>query len=150
MESLLIDAAFILSLLFTIPLWSLMLLLPHNPFTMRLMNRLHVMVPLGLVNVILILLLAPGLLAGGIPLSVRAMASLASDPGLFPILWCHILLWDLFVGRWIYLDALERGTRRMARAFCLISTCLLGPFGLLCYLALRGRRNKAVRAKAAP
>jgi hypothetical protein len=52
--------------------------------------------------------------------------------------WIHFLSSDLFVGRWIYLDSLERGkTARVS----LLATCLAGPLGLLSYLTL-GQRGK--------
>jgi hypothetical protein len=55
--------------------------------------------------------------------------------------WTHFLSSDLFVGRWIYLDSLERGkTARVS----LLATFLAGPLGLLSYLTL-GQRGKKRR-----
>jgi hypothetical protein len=45
--------------------------------------------------------------------------------------WTHVLVWDLFVGRWIWLDGLERGV--FSRHSVLL-TNLIGPPGLLLHL----------------
>ena len=45
--------------------------------------------------------------------------------------WAHVLTWDLFVGRFVWLDALARGTPNL-RA-CLLLINFTGPPGLLAY-----------------
>jgi hypothetical protein len=60
------------------------------------------------------------------------------------IAWAHFLAFDLFVGRWAYLDAGERGVPVLLMGPLLILTLLLGPVGLGLYLAVRGRWPSAV------
>ena len=48
--------------------------------------------------------------------------------------WVHYLCFDLFVARWMMNDAPDAGHRL---APILFLTLMLGPAGLLCYLALR-------------
>jgi hypothetical protein len=42
--------------------------------------------------------------------------------------WSHVLTWDLFVGRWIWLDGLKRG---IFTAHSVLFCNLIGPPGLL-------------------
>jgi hypothetical protein len=51
--------------------------------------------------------------------------------------WAHLLAFDLFAGRWIYLDGGERGLNPWLLAPVLVLTLLFGPLGLAAYLALR-------------
>lgn len=53
------------------------------------------------------------------------------------VAWVHFLAFDLFVGRWEYLDAQERGLSHWLLAPCLVLTLMLGPLGLLVYLGAR-------------
>jgi hypothetical protein len=46
--------------------------------------------------------------------------------------WSHVLTWDLFVGRWIWLDGLARGIIPLASPSILLCN-LIGPPGLLLY-----------------
>jgi hypothetical protein len=66
--------------------------------------------------------------------------------------WAHFLAFDLFVGRWIYLDSRERGSSAGLVAPALLLTLMLGPIGFLLYLALRAafgaRRAGAASARA--
>jgi hypothetical protein len=65
--------------------------------------------------------------------------------------WAHFIAFDLFVGRWMYLDARERGIHPLVMAPVLVLTILLAPLGLLVHLGLRalsGVRPVATAAAA--
>ena len=51
--------------------------------------------------------------------------------------WVHFLAFDLFVGRWEYLDSRERGVSAWLMVPVLFFTLMLGPIGFLMYLLLR-------------
>lgn len=55
----------------------------------------------------------------------------------FVVAWIHFLTFDLFVGRWIYLDSREQGMNVWLTGPCLFLTLMFGPLGYLCYLAAR-------------
>ena len=57
--------------------------------------------------------------------------------------WIHYLAFDLFIGSWEIRDSQKQGIHHFAVIPCLILTFLLGPVGLLCYLAIRGGWKKA-------
>jgi hypothetical protein len=62
--------------------------------------------------------------------------------------WVHYLAFDLFVGCWIVLDADERRIGRWLLVPCLGLTFMVGPVGLLVYLALRTGVGATRRAAA--
>lgn len=131
------DTIFSLSSLLVLPLWGLMILLPHWRWTRRLMQS-----PLSFV--------APALLYAALVLpelgtvwpvvtnpTLPALIALLSTPVGATIGWVHFLAFDLFVGRWAYLDSQERGISALLMAPVLFLILMIGPAGLLLYLALR-------------
>jgi hypothetical protein len=78
-----------------------------------------------------------------------AAVGLAFDkPVLLLAGWIHYLVLDLWVGTWEAEHAGEAGIGHGALLPCLISTFMIGPFGLLLYLAVaawKGRRAAARR-----
>ena len=57
--------------------------------------------------------------------------------------WAHFIGFDLFVGRWIFLDARERGFPHLITAPVLVLTILLGPLGMLAHLLVRAVRQRS-------
>jgi hypothetical protein len=50
-----------------------------------------------------------------------------------------MIAFDLFVGRWSWLDSRTRGVPALIMSPVLLLTILLGPLGLLAYLLVRSR-----------
>jgi len=69
--------------------------------------------------------------------TLGGVATLLGSPAGASIAWVHFLAFDLFVGRWIYLDSQERGVRAWLMAPILFLTLMLGPVGFLLYLIMR-------------
>eukprot|EP00931_Biecheleriopsis_adriatica_P001228 TRINITY_DN101512_c0_g1_i1.p1 TRINITY_DN101512_c0_g1~~TRINITY_DN101512_c0_g1_i1.p1 ORF type:complete len:257 (-),score=41.21 TRINITY_DN101512_c0_g1_i1:20-790(-) len=61
-----------------------------------------------------------------------AMMNLMKSPGFVSEEWSHVLAWDLFVGRWIYLDGQRRG---IFTSHSVLFCNLIGPPGLLLHAA---------------
>ncbi len=61
----------------------------------------------------------------------EAFNEMLENPNFVAEEWTHVLTWDLFVGRFVYLDALARGVPNL-RA-CLLFINFTGPPGLLLY-----------------
>lgn len=57
-----------------------------------------------------------------------SMMTLMKSPGFVSEEWSHVLAWDLFVGRWIYLDGQRRG---IFASHSVLFCNLIGPPGLL-------------------
>ena len=68
---------------------------------------------------------------------LNTIANLLGSPLGATIGWTHFLAFDLFIGRWIYLDSRQRGIRVWLMAPILFFTLLLGPCGFLLHLVLR-------------
>ena len=129
------------SLTFTVaaPFWALMILLPHWSWTKRIIGSPLIVVPPLLIYAVLVL--------GSLTEVLPAVASPTLD-GVRDLLgtadgaaagWAHMIAFDLFVGRWAYLDSRERGIPALVMAPVLLLTILLGPLGLLVYLLVRLR-----------
>jgi hypothetical protein len=56
--------------------------------------------------------------------------------------WIHYLVLDLWVGTWEAEHAGETGLGHAALAACLFATMMIGPLGLLIYLAIAAGRSK--------
>jgi len=58
--------------------------------------------------------------------------------------WMHFLAFDLFVGRWVYFEARERGLSGWISAPILFATLMLGPIGLGVWLVVRSALGRPV------
>jgi hypothetical protein len=76
-------------------------------------------------------------LAGFVTPSAQQRAVLLGSPAGATIAWVHFLAFDLFVGRWIYLESHERQVNPWLMAPVLFLTLMLGPAGFLLYLMVR-------------
>jgi len=62
----------------------------------------------------------------------KAMVGMMQYPNFVSEEWSHVLTWDLFVGRWIWLDGLKRG---IFTSHSVLLCNLIGPPGLLLHWA---------------
>lgn len=131
------ELIFAVSSLAVLPFWLLMIGLPGWRGTRRLLASHWVLVPLPLLYAVLLVFgwrdLEKLLSDPRLPI----LAEILGRPGGAAIGWVHFLAFDLFVGRWEYLDSQERGYPPLLVAPALWATLLVGPLGLLLYLAIR-------------
>ncbi|MEM9798335.1 MAG: ABA4-like family protein [Pseudomonadota bacterium] len=78
--------------------------------------------------------------------SLPNVMRLFTDPGATTAGWVHFLAFDLLIGGWITRDARARRVPHLAILPCLYLTLMVGPVGLLAYLALRAA-TAAIRAR---
>lgn len=69
--------------------------------------------------------------------SLAQVSKLFANPWLLLAGWVHYLAFDLFIGAWETRDAARTGIPHLAVVPCLALTFLLGPIGLMLYLAMR-------------
>ena len=62
--------------------------------------------------------------------------------------WAHFLAFDLFVGRWAYLDSRERNISAWIMAPVLFLILMLGPLGFAMYLGVRALSHSHSRSGA--
>jgi hypothetical protein len=96
-----------------------------------------VVVPLLLAVVYVVLLaMTVGRTEGGFS-SLAGVRALFENPWALLAGWTHYLAFDLFVGGWEVRDAQRRGISHLLIVPVLALTFLVGPGGLLLYLAIR-------------
>jgi hypothetical protein len=138
---------FDLSGLLVLPFWALIVFAPRWRWTERLMRSPVVVAAPALCYAVLVaprmIELWPALASPTLP----GIAALLGTPAGATIAWLHFLAFDLFVGRWVYLDARERGITAWLVSPVLVLVLMFGPFGFLLYLAIRAVHGWATGEK---
>lgn len=135
MMATLFDASFLL----VAPFWLLMIALPGWRVTRAVIASPWVAAPAAALYLALVLPGLSGVLGAVASPSLAAIAPMLGTPEGATVAWVHFLAFDLFVGRWVYLDARERGITPWLTSPLLFLTLMLGPAGLLGHLLLRRR-----------
>ena len=125
--------------LLTMAAWLALLLRPRARWANTLVP-VAVPVVLSLVYVVLIAMSLPGS-EGGFS-SLAAVSALFAEPWALLAGWTHYLAFDLLIGGWEVRDAEQRGIPHLLVVPALVLTFLLGPGGLLLYLAVRWLRRR--------
>lgn len=131
------DQIFQLSNLLVMPFWALMIILPFWRWTQRIIRSPWIAAPAALLYVALVLPQIGGLLAELANPQLAQIAALLGTPAGATIGWVHFLAFDLFVGRWVYLDSRERNLSAWLVSPILFFVLMFGPLGLLLYLLVR-------------
>jgi hypothetical protein len=117
------------------PVWLAMIIAPRaRPTRWLVTNSTPLLASLG---VIYELLLGAGIARERKLIDYRdpeAVIGALSTPETFLAAWTHYIAFDLFVGRWIWEDGLDR---RLGTRLPLLLTWLFGPAGLTLYLVRR-------------
>ncbi len=118
--------------IFVLPFWGLMILLPRWQITQKVMDSVLPFVALALVyGCLFVLSIDPDQAALWANPTLPNLAALFSIPKVMATGWVHYLVMDLFVGRWIY----QQGVEKKIITFHSLSLCLFaGPIGLLSHL----------------
>lgn len=133
MTSVLFDLAFYVAA----PFWGLMIIAPGWSVTRTVIGSPLIVLPALVVWAVAAFpILGPMWTVVTGP-NLEGFARLAADPGAVTAVWAQIIAWDLFVGRWMYLDSRARRIHPLAMAPVLVLAILLSPVGLPLYLALR-------------
>ena len=120
-----------------LPLWALMILLPRWRWTTRIMRSPFVSaLPATLYAALVLRQLGEIWPIVSRP-ALSSVAVLLGSPAGATIAWVHFLTFDLFVGRWIYLESHERQVNPWLMAPVLFLTLMLGPAGFLLYQMVR-------------
>jgi hypothetical protein len=131
------DSIFRVSNLLVLPLWVLMILLPRWRWTTRIMRSPLVSAAPAALYAALVLPRLGEILPAVTRPTLSGMVVLLGSPAGATIAWAHFLAFDLFVGRWIYLDSRERRVSAWLMIPVLFLALMLGPAGFLFYLVVR-------------
>ncbi|CAM3618457.1 ABA4-like family protein [Kibdelosporangium persicum] len=130
------DFLFQLSFSLAAPFWALMILAPGWSVTRRVIGSPLIIAPIA----VLYLVIAIPRLAEVLPLvtgpTLPGLQEAMAEGGAATLVWAHIIAFDLFVGRWMYLESRSR-VHPLVMAPILLVTILLAPIGFLLFLAVR-------------
>jgi len=143
-----IQPLFQLTFLLAVPFWALMILAPAWSVTHRVISSPWIMVPPLIVYLFQALPVFGDLWAAVSRPDLAVLQTFLATPAGAAALWAQVIAWDLFIGRWMYLDSRKRGLHPVLMAPILILTILLSPIGALIYLGVRAtaRVPTAVRS----
>ncbi|WP_328460623.1 ABA4-like family protein [Actinoplanes sp. NBC_00393] len=133
------EVLFELTFLLAAPFWALMILLPKWSWTTRVVSSPLIVLPIVAIYAVLVIGDFGTVWPAVTNPTLDGVAELLGSPAGAAAGWAHMIAFDLFVGRWSYLDSRERGVPVLLMAPILLLTILLGPLGLAAYLAVRVR-----------
>ena len=134
---------FSLSFLFVAPFWGLMIVAPRWQWSRRIIASPWIVAPVSLLYVALLLPMAGDAAALLSPPELATTAAMLGTPDGATVAWAHFLAFDLFTGRWAYLDSQEKGLSPWLTGPILLLILMLGPLGLLLYLLASGRLRRS-------
>ena len=136
-------------------LWLLMILIPNAKITKSIMGGYNAIVAFSLVHLFIVVASASQD-QGTAPLvefndvfnpagdPQAAMIGMMKYPNFVSEEWSHVLTWDLFVGRWIWLDGIQRG---IFTSHSVLLCNLIGPPGFLLHCATCILTGKGIEVK---
>ena len=142
------DLAFVVTNAIALAMWIALLAAPRKPAVMAAVLYLGVGL-LCLAYAALFIGLFSGFAgpmaeaAGLSEYSIEGLKAMFGSDAAIVIGWTHYLAFDLFVGLWIARDADAKGFTRIAQVPVLLATFLVGPIGLLAWMAIREKRARA-------
>ena len=121
--------------------WLLLVFFPKNSVA-RVISGLVLPIALSIVYLILIASNIRGA-EGGFG-SLADVGTLFGKRELLLAGWIHYLAFDLFIGAWEVRDAGRNQIPHLVVIPCLVMTFMLGPIGLLFYLAIRTAKTRSL------
>ena len=134
--SVLFDLAFYVAA----PFWVLMILAPAWSWTARIVGTPWIVLPVLVVWAVAAAPVFGPLWTLVVSPDHDGFTALLTNPAAVTAVWAQIIAWDLFIGRWMYLDGRARRMPALVMSPLLVLTVLLSPIGLPLYLAVRRKR----------
>ena len=140
------QSLFTLTNIIAVIAWALLILAPRRPLALSAILYAGVGLLCLIYTAVLIALLAgwvdpvrsPGAASASLTdYSVAGLRALLARDGGIVLAWTHVLAFDLFTGLWIARDGDAKGVGRLVQAPILLATFMVGPLGLLLWLAVR-------------
>lgn len=145
MTSFLFDATFYTAA----PFWALLILAPWWRRTAAIVASPLICVPPMLIYAIVVLPNFAKVWSAVSGADLASMQALLGSGTGAAAAWAHFIAFDLFLGRWIFLDSRERGIPALVVSPLLVFTIMLAPLGVLVYLVVRALRAPRPQAVAA-
>ncbi|GAA3017760.1 ABA4-like family protein [Actinokineospora globicatena] len=119
------------------PFWALMIIVPTWSWTRRIAGSPWIVLPGLVVWAVAAVPVFGDLVTGVTQPTLAFWLDFLRDDNAVVAVWAQVLAWDLFLGRWIYLDSRARGINPLLMAPIMVLTILLSPIGLPLYLLVR-------------
>jgi hypothetical protein len=136
---------FQLSNLLVMPFWLLLIFLPHWRWTQRIAKSPWIVAPAAILYTVLVLPALATLLPLLASPDLASIAALLGTPAGATVAWVHFLAFDLFAGRWVYLDSRASQFSAWWVSPLLAPILMFGPLGLLTYLLARTLFSRTMR-----
>jgi len=124
-----------------IPFWLILIFFPQSYLCRFFVTSIF---PFVLLSVTYIFILYKSFLIGydfdanfNLYLGINELSRLFEDSLYLMIFWTHFIAINLFVGGWIVKDAQKFSVNKVLLAIPLITTYLIGPFGIFIYWIIR-------------
>jgi hypothetical protein len=125
------------------PFWALMILAPKWRWTPRIMASPWVpLLPLACYFALVLPHFAEWGQAMLRP-DLGVLQTLLATPWGTGLVWAHLIAFDLFVARWMYLEGRALDLSPWIVSPILVLTIFLSPFGLVAFLAMRSARLRS-------
>ena len=118
-----------------LPFWVMLIFIPNHAITKWFSRTYFLQLTLALIYAFLIIQ-SIGKGNGGFG-SLKELHLLFESDGALLAGWIHYLVFDSFVGMWMVRDAQKRNIPHLRIIAPLVFTLLMGPIGLLLYIAYR-------------
>lgn len=142
------STAFVMVLVVAAPFWTLMIVAPKWEWTQRIASTPWIAMPPLVFWFILAIPRFGDLLPAVAKPTLAGWQDLVADAAALTFLWAQIIAWDLFVGRWIYLDSRERDIHPLVMGPLLVLTIMLSPIAVPLYLIIRKPLSRRDRLSA--
>jgi hypothetical protein len=129
-----VETLFLLCNVIVLPFWMLMILLPRWDWTQRIIASPWILLPPALCYLLVMLNLLFGSSPVPFAFDLSGVAALLATPAGAAAAWLHLLTFDLFAGRWVYLESGKQGANIPITSLILVCVFLAGPLGFLLYL----------------
>jgi hypothetical protein len=131
------ETLFQLAFLVTVPFWALMILTPTWRWAHRIVSSPLIVLPTLVVWAFAIAPAFGDFAREMLNPDLAGVKALLVSDDVVAAVWAQVIAWDLFIGRWMYLDSRRRGLHPLLMAPVMVLTILLSPIGFPLYLALR-------------
>ncbi|HEX2033331.1 MAG TPA: ABA4-like family protein [Chloroflexota bacterium] len=131
------EALFSLSNVLIMPFWLLMIFASNWRWTRRIVASPLIAVPPAVIYAVVIVPQLAAVFPALMRPQLATIAAVLGTPWGATAAWAHLVAFDLFVGRWIYLDSRSRDASPWTVGPILFLTLMVGPLGLLLYLLVR-------------
>ncbi len=116
-----------------LPFWAIMIFFPHHPKTKSIIKVPWIILPATICYIIVLL---PNITSAASIFSAPSPElanKILAEPWGGSLFWIYAGAFDLFVGRWIYLDALDKKISSWFVSPILFVCIFFGPLGFFFY-----------------